>query len=125
MNETAKNSVSYEQFVLRRLEEPFNLFGQQLPEYFWWLALALVMVPALVYVILMYAKDARGVGPLWASLLGTLRLCVYGPLGFVFLLPAQQSYVRTESESKVIVVYDVSGSMQTPDDQPTGRAGEQ
>ena len=120
----AKHSEHYNEFVFRRLEEPFPFFWGQLPESFWLIALILVMAIALVYVVLMYAKDARGVGAGWASFLGVLRLSVYAILAFVFLLPAVQTYVRTESESKVIVVYDVSGSMQTSDDLPTGRTDE-
>ncbi|MBY0231715.1 MAG: VWA domain-containing protein [Gemmataceae bacterium] len=123
-DQPAKTSEQFEKFVLRRLEEPFPFFGQQLPEYLWWFALAFVLVPALVYVILMYAKDARGVGPAWASVLGTLRLLVYAILAFVFLLPAQQTFVKSETESKVITIFDVSGSMQITDQQSSGKAGE-
>jgi hypothetical protein len=66
----------------------------------------------------MYVKDSRGVGALWASLLGTLRLCVYGILAWVFLLPATQTYIETRSEGKVLVIFDVSASMGTSDELP-------
>ncbi len=110
----------FEKFVFRRLEEPFPFFGRNLPEWMWVVCLTVVLAAALVYVVIMYVKDARGVGPWWASLLGTLRLAVYAILALVFLLPARQSFVKTVSEGRVITVFDPTGSMQTSDVLPTG-----
>jgi hypothetical protein len=110
----------YEQFVFRRLEEPFPFFGRQLPEWMWLVCLGVVLSAALVYVVFMYIKDARGVGAWWASLLGTLRLAVYAILALVFLLPARQSYVKTVSEGRAITIFDTSGSMHTSDVLPSG-----
>ena len=40
------------------------------------------------------------------------------------MLPARQTFIETRSESKVIVVFDVSGSMGTSDVLPTGTTNE-
>src|SRR5262249_9686160 len=82
--------------------------------------LAGVLAVAFFYVGWMYLKDSRGVGPWWASLLGLLRSCVYVLLAFVFLLPSRQTFIETRSQGKVLVLFDVSGSMQTSDEQSTG-----
>src|SRR5262245_17430594 len=116
MNETlttATGVTPYEQLVWRRLEEPLKAFGYDLPFQVWFVLLGVVLALALFYVIWMYIKDSQSVGPWWASLLGFLRTSVYAILAVVFLLPARQSYLETRTESKVIVVYDVSASMQT------------
>lgn len=118
------NTQTREDFVLRRLEEPFPFFQWQLPEWMWLVCLCVVLALALVYVSFMYRKDAKGVGFWWASFLGLLRVSVYAILALVFLLPARQTSVVTKTESKVILVWDVSDSMHTSDDLPTGVAGE-
>lgn len=122
MNETttATGATPYEQFVLRRLEEPFKFFNYELPPEVWLVVLGVVLTVALVYTTWMYVKDSQTVGPWWATLLGFLRTCVYAILALVFLLPARQSYVETRTESKVIVVHDTSASMHTSDALPDG-----
>jgi hypothetical protein len=114
----------YEEFVWRRLEEPFRALGYELPWQVWLVALGVVLAAAFFYVGWMYLKDSKSVGPWWGSLLGILRTCVYAILALVFLLPARQSYVETRTESKVIVVWDVSASMHTSDALPSGDAKE-
>lgn len=129
------NITTQENTVFRRLEDPFPGLGFQLPdlgeiagvlirngEGMWFVVLFAVLALALTYVGFMYRKDAKGVGPWWASLLGTLRVLVYLILGVVFLLPSRQTTVTTVTESKVILMTDVSDSMQESDDIPTGLA---
>ncbi len=73
---------------------------------------------ALFYVGLMYIKDARSIHPVWAALLGLLRTAVYGILATVFLLPGCQTFDESTSYPKVLMLFDVSGSMNTVDDPP-------
>lgn len=122
MNETtsATGVDAYEQFVWRRLEEPFKVFGNELPWQMWLVVLGVVLTVALFYVVWMYIRDSASIGPWWASLLGLLRTSVYVILTVVFLLPARQSYVTTSTGSKVITVFDISGSMATSDHLSTG-----
>jgi hypothetical protein len=85
-----------------------------------WLAVVVpVLAAGLVYVGFMYLRDARAVGLWWASFLGLLRASVYVILVGIFLLPALQTWERTEVHSKVLLLVDVSGSMQTTDEQPS------
>jgi hypothetical protein len=114
----SSTATHYAKFVWRRLEEPLRIFNFELPWQMWIVLLAFVLAAALFYVVWMYVKDSRGVGPWWASLLGFLRLTVYAILALVFLLPANQSYVKTRSEGKVVVAWDVSGSLHTSDELP-------
>lgn len=120
MNETMTGVTPYEKLVWRRLEEPLKILGYDLPYQVWLILLGVVLFVALVYVVWMYVKDSHSVGPWWASLLGVLRTCVYAILAVVFLLPARQSYLESRTESKVIVVFDVSASMHTTDALPSG-----
>src|SRR5207248_473332 len=76
------------------------------------------LVVGLFYVGMMYYRDATSIHPGWASFLGLCRCLVYGILAAVFLLPGCQSYDRTETHSRVLVLVDVSGSMTNRDDQP-------
>ena len=66
----------------------------------------------------MYVQDGRQVGWLWASFLGLLRISVYGLLVLVFLLPALQTWEKSESFSRVLIALDLSGSMGLSDDMP-------
>ncbi len=84
----------------------------------WLVILIPVMGVALFYVGLMYLRDSKSVHFLWAVLLGGLRICVYVILATVFLLPGCQHFEKQEYESKVLVLFDVSGSMLEPDDLP-------
>ncbi len=86
----------------------------------WWLLTALGLTGGFFYVAWMYYRDSHGVGPLWASLLGLLRGAVFSLLAFFFMLPAVRDYKDSFSRSKVLVLFDVSGSMAaTIDDIPT------
>ncbi|MSU76991.1 MAG: hypothetical protein EXS16_02735 [Gemmataceae bacterium] len=84
----------------------------------WLVILVPLLSVALVYVVLMYIRDSRSVHWLWAIFLGTLRLCVYGILAIVFLLPGCQYFEQQEYHAKVIFLFDVSGSMFVRDDLP-------
>ncbi|MCI0681279.1 MAG: VWA domain-containing protein [Gemmataceae bacterium] len=89
-----------------------------LPFASWWVVLAPMLAVALVYVGLMYISDSRSIHPAWATFLGLLRCTVYAILAVVFLLPGCQNYEQQEYHSKVLVLFDVSGSMFTIDDLP-------
>src|SRR6266851_8820547 len=106
------------EFVWRRLADSLKLFGQEIDGHFWLAILIPVLIVAFAYVIWMYVRDGRAVGWGWASLLGALRIAVYLILALVFLLPAEQTWERTETRSKVILLIDVSGSMTSKDDLP-------
>jgi hypothetical protein len=94
-----------------------------MPVFGWWVVLAPVLAIALLYVVLMYLRDAKTIHPAWAAFLGLLRCTVYCTLAAVFLLPGCQTFQTTETRSKVLVLFDVSGSMtQVVDDVPA--AGE-
>jgi hypothetical protein len=82
----------------------------------WWVILVPVLAIGLVYVALMYKRDAQSVHPLWAAFLGLLRCGVYAILAFVFLLPGCQTFNTHERHSKVLVLFDVSDSMKHVDD---------
>jgi hypothetical protein len=108
------------EFIFRRLEEPFNLFGRDLNPY-WRLAFLIpLLVVAFVYAGWMYFRDGRSVGWAWATFLAMLRCSVYIILALAFLLPAVQSWSETKQQSRVLVLWDVSGSVvHLRDDPPT------
>ena len=86
----------------------------------WWFLTAAGLALGWLYVGWMYFRDSHGAGPLWASLLGLFRAVVFAVLGFFFMLPAVRDYKDSYSRSKVLVLFDVSGSMAgTIDDVPT------
>jgi hypothetical protein len=117
-NETTTTQET--QFVFRRLEEALRLFGRETdPHWFWVFVLVVVLIAGFFYVGWMYRRDSRSVGRGWASFLASLRCLVYAILAAVFLLPALQTWDRTEFHSKVIVLHDVSGSTENRDDPPT------
>ena len=69
------------------------------------------------FTIAMYVKDSRSLRWHWAAFLGALRISVYAILCFVFLLPAFQTYERSEKRSRVIVILDVSPSITKVSDE--------
>lgn len=88
--------------------------------FFWVPVLTIVMVLGLVYVVWMYVHDGKAVGWAWATFLGTLRIATYIVLAGVFLLPALQNWERSEAFSRVLLLFDVSGSMGISDDVSDG-----
>ncbi|HEY7422968.1 MAG TPA: VWA domain-containing protein [Gemmataceae bacterium] len=124
MNE-ANNTSTYQEFVLRRLSEPLTIGGHEFPWWVWPMILIAVLSAGFVYIVWMYVKDSRGVGPWWATFLGMLRTAVYLLLAGVFLLPAKQSWEETRVMGKALVLLDTSPSMtKVLDDVPTGKPGE-
>lgn len=97
----------------------YLFLGYFLVKFFSWMVILIpVMGVALFYVGLMYIRDARSVHWLWAIFLGGLRTSVYVILAVVFLMPGCQHSDKQEYFSKVIFVFDVSGSMFVVDDLP-------
>jgi hypothetical protein len=89
----------------------------------WYVFTAIIMVLAVGYVGVQYLRDSRSIGWWWAVLLALLRLSVYAVVLIVFLLPAQQTWERTEKRSRVVVLLDISPSMTQVSDElgSTGR----
>jgi hypothetical protein len=108
------------EYVFRRLEEPFNLFGRDLNP-LWRLAFLLpLLAVAFMYAGWMYFRDGRSVGWAWASFLALLRCAVYIIIALAFLLPAAQAWSETKQQSRVLIIWDVSPSItQLRDDPPT------
>lgn len=106
-------------FVWRRLEEVLRVFGREYDGHWWLLVLIPVLLLGLVYVVWMYVRDGRSVGWPWATFLGLLRCTVYCILAVMFLLPAEQFLEETTTRFKVILLFDVSGSMSNKDEAPT------
>src|SRR5438132_19687 len=120
MNSETTTTTQESQFVLRRLEEALRFFGRETdPHWFWILVLMFVLAAGFAYVIWQYKRDSQSVGWAWATFLGFLRCCVYVVLATVFLLPAIQTWDKTEMRSKVVLAGDVSLSMGNRDDLPT------
>ena len=88
--------------------------------FLWWFLTGAGLALGWLYVGWMYFRDSHGAGPLWASLLGLFRAVVFAVLAFFFMLPAVRDYKDSYSRSKVLVLFDASGSMAgTIDDVPT------
>src|SRR5690348_12947553 len=120
MNDTQQTT----EFVFRRLEEPLSIFGQSLSPWVWLLVLGVVLAVGFFYIAWMYVREARTLGPWWSILLGLLRASVYALIGFVFLLPAKQTWNDSKQRSKVVLVFDVSGSVTVSRDDvpPPGKS---
>ena len=83
-----------------------------------WLAFTgLVFVAGAAFTVAMYVKDSRTVRWYVAAFLAALRIAVYAILCVVFLLPALQTYERTEKRSKVLVLLDISPSVTKVSDE--------
>jgi hypothetical protein len=113
------NTTQTTEFVYRRLAEPLQIAGQDYPGYWWLAILCGILALGFFYVAWMYVRDSKAIGPL-AILLALLRCSVYGILAYMFLLPAKQTWEETRSQSRVLLLYDVSLSMsQTREGVPT------
>src|SRR5262249_22630362 len=107
------------QFVFRRLEEAIRIFGREFDAHWVWPALLVpITLAALAYVIWMYSREIRTIGIAWALPLAGLRTLVCLILATVFLLPAIQTWEKSETHPKLVVLMDVSGSMGSKDDLP-------
>jgi hypothetical protein len=110
MNDT--NTLQQQtEFVLRRLSDSLSFGGREVSPYFWLAILIPVLALGLVYVAWQYRRDCRSIAWPWAVFLGTLRATVYLILAGIFLLPAMQTWERTEKHSRVLVLLDVSPSV--------------
>ncbi|HEY1377066.1 MAG TPA: hypothetical protein VGF55_09745, partial [Gemmataceae bacterium] len=117
MNDTAPQSQT--EFVLRRLTESLQFGGKEVSPYLWLAILIPVLALGLVYVVWQYRRDCRSIAWPWAVLLGSLRVAVYLILAGVFLLPAMQTWERSEKRARVLVLLDTSPSVaDTSDDHP-------
>ncbi|MBY0523356.1 MAG: hypothetical protein K2R98_08150 [Gemmataceae bacterium] len=107
-------------FVFRRLEESIRLGGREVDATLFWLALLIpILILGIVYVVWQYIRDGKQVGPFWAVFLAGCRCCVYLVLAGVFLLPALQSWEKSEAVSRVLILLDLSGSMNLADENPS------
>ncbi|HKI33648.1 MAG TPA: hypothetical protein VKA46_17470 [Gemmataceae bacterium] len=104
------------EFVWRRLTEGFSVGGHEVQGRAWLIVLLAILSVGVVYVIWMYVRDGHSIGWFWGTFLAALRLAVYGTLAVVFLLPAYQNWEETRQQSKVVVTFDVTGSMGKQDD---------
>src|SRR4051812_23916838 len=115
MNDTNTPQQQTE-FVLRRLSDALSFGGREVSPYFWLAILIPVLALGLVYVAWQYRRDCRSIAWPWAVLLGGLRATVYLILAGIFLLPAMQTWERTEKHSRVLLLLDVSPSVTTVSD---------
>lgn len=107
------------EFVLRRLAEPWQFFGQDAAGTLWLAIVIPLLLLGLAYVVVMYRRDSRSIpGPI-AFALGCLRALVYLILAGVFLLPAWQSWEIVQKRSRAVLLIDCSPSMtEKSDDLP-------
>lgn len=106
-------------FVFRRLTENLKIGGREFDAHLWLVILVPLLVVGLVYIAWMYVRDGRTIGAGPAVFLAFLRAAVYFILAWIFLLPAREVWEKTETRSKVVLLFDVSASMGTKDDLPT------
>jgi hypothetical protein len=114
MNDTSPQQTT--EFVFRRLSESFRVGGHEVNPYLWLAVLVPVLAAGLAYVVWMYRRDCRSIAWPWAVLLGTLRAAVYLILAGVFLLPAIQTWEKSEKHGRVLVLFDVSPSVASVSD---------
>ena len=91
----------------------------------WYVFTVGVFVVGAFYVVLMYIKDHRTVRWYWAAKLATIRIAVYALLCFVFLLPARQTWERTEKSSRVVVLVDITPSLTRVSDDVSRKGSKQ
>jgi hypothetical protein len=114
------NTTQTTEFVWRRLAEPIHWGQTEINPYLWLAVLIPVLLIGFVYVAAMYRRDGQAVGWFWAVLLGLFRCTVYAFLAIVFLLPGFQHWEETRSQSRVVLMLDVSQSQtETRDGTPS------
>jgi hypothetical protein len=126
MNETTPQSQT--EFVLRRLTESLQISGKEVNPYLWLAILIPVLLVGLLYIVWQYKRDTQSIAWPWAVALASLRIAVYLILAGIFLLPAMQTWERSEKRSRVLVMLDTSPSVaNTSDDMPddVGSPGKQ
>lgn len=108
-----------QEFVLRRLAEPWQMLGRDWPGSYWLLVIVPVVLLGLIYVVVMYRRDTKSIAWPFAAMLGLLRSLVYLVLAGVFLLPAWQTWETSQKRSRVVLLVDCSPSMtEKSDDIP-------
>jgi hypothetical protein len=83
----------------------------------WYICVGVLFALAAFYVAVQYLRDSRSIRWYWATLLALVRLSVYAILLAVFLLPAQQTWEKTEKRSRVVVLLDISPSITQVSDE--------
>src|SRR5262249_18497413 len=97
--------------------------GTQSDALLWCLLTGGVFLLGSAYAIAMYARDSKSVQWYWAAGLALLRISVYGLLCVAFLLPAEQTFDKTEKRSRVVVLLDISPSVTAQSDEVGGPLG--
>lgn len=105
--------------LLHALLAQWFLFENGASGYLWLHVLVPVFLAGLVAMVWLYARDSATVGWAWATFLASLRAAAYLALALIFLLPAWQNWEKNETRSKVVLLHDVSGSMDSRDGLPT------
>jgi hypothetical protein len=103
--------------VAARFLSPIVFPGQS--TLFWFGSLGFTLVCGFIYIAWMYVRDSRSVGWAWATFLGVLRCSVYLILAGIFFQPALQTWEKSETFTKVLILFDISGSMGQSDHPPT------
>ncbi|HMP03496.1 MAG TPA: VWA domain-containing protein [Gemmatales bacterium] len=121
---TSDSTLTME-FIWRRLSEPAEWFGRVIDmEPRWWLGIGLpVLLVAILWTLRSYLREGRTVGRGWAWLLAGLRCAACLLVFIVWLLPAMRPVETSVQESRVLVLHDVSASMQVSDDPPPETLG--
>jgi hypothetical protein len=118
MNDTGVTQET--EFVLRRLSDAFPGVPAESSAACWWTVTIGVFALGVLFVGWMYARERRSLRWYVAAPLALLRIGVYALLAGAFLLPAEQTWERTEKTSRVLVLLDVSPSVtQVRDDRPS------
>jgi hypothetical protein len=107
------------EFLFRRLVDPIQFGGRDFDGMVWLAVLIPTLWVAMFYVVWMYIRDGRSIGWFFGTFLALLRISVYAVLTILFLMPAMQVLDESITRFKVIVMFDVSGSMLNKDDIPT------
>ncbi len=106
------NGITREtEIVFRRLSDAFPGVSPEAAATAWWALVIGVFAVGALFVIWMYTRDARTCRWYVAVPLAILRISVYALLAIAFLLPARQTWERSEKTSRVIIAVDVSPSL--------------
>jgi hypothetical protein len=114
------------EFLWRRLNEPPEWFGAAVEiSPLIWLPIGWVLLAAaFAVVIALYLREMSSVGWRWAAVLACVRAGVLLLVFLVWLLPATRAVEWTEQQSRVLLAFDVSASMQTSDEPPAEVVGQ-
>lgn len=82
-----------------------------------------VFVLGSAFTIALYVRDMRTVKWYWGGALALCRITVYGLLCFAFLLPAVQTFDKSDKRSRVVILLDISPSVTVKSDDVGGPVG--